>query len=353
MSGARRCPRCGVPKEFSRENSWNPDGTITQTRNPDHRVIFYEAEGMKRLLANLESLLGVSVDRIAIEGKRKSTYHYLEGMFSGFKLAVIKAFLRRKVYETISARGALLGYGHYELVDFKAGEYIKVFGRNIYSETLFCGDLAAVFNRVEGLPAQLHIEEKDGGHLITVTPGPEVEEEIASRLVRVVIPRKPGKISYDLCPACGIPEDIARFRWDLEAGTITDPATGRHMAVLGAEGIDSVFRELEAELGEDLGHHIVEAQRQYVADILHRREVEQSPDYLTRQIALRGMGNLVEFNLTRKGIRAVVENAIPPLLVAGIMQGIYDVLTGMSSECAYQREKDGTLRVEISASRAP
>ena len=97
MSGAvKRCPACNVPREFSRENTWNSDGTITQTRNPDHRVIFYEAEGMKKLLSNLEALLGAPVDRIAIEGKRKSTYHYLEGMFSGLKLAIVKSFMRRK-----------------------------------------------------------------------------------------------------------------------------------------------------------------------------------------------------------------------------------------------------------------
>ncbi len=349
MSGAKRCPICRVPLEFSRENTWNSDGTITQTRNPDHRVIFYEAEGMKKLLSNLEALLGVPVDRIAIEGKRKSTYHYLEGMFSGPKLALIKAFLRRKVYETISARGAILGYGHFELVDVKAGKYIKVFGRNIYSLTLFSGDLAAVFNRVEGLPAELHLEEKDGGYLITVTPGPEVEEEIASRLERVVVPRKPGNISYRLCPNCRVPEEIAGFVWDMEAGTITDPSTGRHMAVLGAEGIDSVFRELEAELGEEIPRSIVEAQRQYVMETLHRREVERSPDYLTRQIALRGMGNLVHFNLTREGVRAEVENAVPPLLVAGMIQGIFDLVSGGASTCDFQRGSDGTLQVEIKA----
>jgi hypothetical protein len=166
-------------------------------------------------------------------------------MFSGWKLFIVKALLHRKIYETISARGAVLGYGHYELLDLKLGEYIKVYGRNICSLPLFCGDLAAVFNRVEGLPAELRFEEAEGVMIITEVPGKEIEKETSSRLERVVIPRKPGNISYSRCPACGAPGDLQAFQLDMEEGTITDTKTGRRMAILGAEGIDSVFRELE------------------------------------------------------------------------------------------------------------
>jgi hypothetical protein len=343
MAKVKTCKACGVPLEFSRENSWNSDGTLTQTKNPDFRVIFYEAEGMNRLLENIAELVGVPIDRIAIEGKRKSTLHYLEGMFSGVKLAIIKAFLRRKVYETISARGAVLGYGHYELVDFKAGEYIKVQGRNIYCLSLFSGDLAAVFNRVEGLPAELAFEERDGGFLITVTPGREVEQEMAARLERMELPRKPGDIAYRTCPICGIPVEFSEYKWDIEEGTITDPKTNRNMAVLGAGGIDSVFRELEAELGEELSKTIVESQRRYIVETLQMEEVRQEPSYLVRQIALRGMGNLVKFDISGDTFTAIVDNAIPPLLVAGMLQGIFELITGKGSIIEYERDASGTL----------
>ena len=343
MAGTRVCSYCGVPREFSKENSWNSDGTITQTKNPDHRVLFYEAEGMNRMLSNLEELVGVLIDRIVIEGKRKSTYHYLQGMFSGIKLLIIKALLRRRVYETISARGAMLGYGHYELLDFKAGEYIKVFGRNIYSRTLFSGDIAAVFNLVEGIPAGLEFEEKDGGMVITVVPGEELEGEIATRLERKVLKPTPGEISYDRCPKCGIPSEFKDYTWDLEEGTITDDNTGRRMAILGSEGIESVFRELEAELGEEIARTIIEAQRIYVIETLHPEEVQQHPDYLVRQLALRGMGNVVSFDLSEGGIRATVDNALPHLLVVGLLQGIFELFSGSGSKCEYELDDRGRL----------
>ena len=345
MAGTRVCSYCGVPKEFSKENSWNSDGTITQTKNPDHRVIFYEAEGMNRMLANLEELVGVLIDRIVIEGKRKSTFEYLQGMFSGIKLVIIKALLRRRVYETISARGSMLGYGHYELLDFKAGEFIKVFGRNIYSRTLFSGDIAAVFNLVEGVPAELHFEDKDGGTLITIVPGEETGGEIRSRLERKALKPTPGEISYDRCPQCGIPLEFKDYTWDLEKGTITDDNTGRNMAILGAGGIESVFSELEYELGEELSRTIVEAQRIYIVETLRMEEVRQRRDYLVRQLALRGMGNIVDFDISDGGIDATVENALPHLLVAGLLQGIFELLSGKGSSLSYDYDDRGTLTV--------
>jgi len=214
---------------------------------------------------------------------------------------------------------------------------------------MFSGDLAAVFNRVEDLPAELRFEERDEGMVITVLPGEELGEEMASRLQRRVLPRKPGDIRYERCPECDLPLDFKDYTWDLEEGTITDNATGRRMAILGAEGMDSVFRELEAELGEEIPRTIVEAQRQYVKETLQSREVEQPADYLIRQIALRGMGNLVHYEVHKNSMQVVVENAIPPLLVAGTPQGIFEAVTAKDSACEYVRGDDGTLTASVKA----
>jgi len=343
MAGVKVCKSCGVPKEFTREHSWNSDGSIAQKMNPDHRVIFYETEGINLLLANISSLVGMPIDRIAIEGKRKSTYSYASSMFSGLKLMIIKALLRRKVYETIAARGAVLGYGHYDLLDFKPGEFLEISARNTYSRIFFSGDIAGVFNVVEGLPAEVSYEDKGDGLAIKVVPGKEAEEEMAQRLERIILPRKTGSITYQRCPGCGLPLDFKDYRWDVDAGSITDKVTGRRMAILGAEGVESVFRELEAELGEELPKTIVEAQRRYVVETLGREEVRQDPSYLTLQLALRGMGNVVEFDLDRGSLEAVVENALPPLLVAGMLQGIFELIAGKDSKCSYERDGSGTL----------
>jgi hypothetical protein len=347
MNGARLCPFCGVPRVFAKGNSWNDDGTITQANNPDHRLFFYEADGLDQLFQRIERLIGLPLDRIIVEGKRKGSLEYVQNVYPGYKRALLRIF-RRKVYQGIADLGAIFGLGHYELLDFSKGEYIKVFGRNIYCLPMFSGDLIAVFNYVEGLPADLSIEERGGGYEVTVVRGKEYEE-LVSRLDMVKYTRKPGDVGHERCPECRVPLDLKEYEWDLEEGVITDTVTGRHMVFSGPRELDSIMHELESELGGEIGETIIEAQRLYIKETLQQKEFEQSSRYIFRQFAKRGLGNLVTFDVKRGSMKAVVENAIAPLLLTGILQGIYELTTGDRSAVEYDMADDGTLRVTVTA----
>jgi hypothetical protein len=347
MKEEKTCSVCGVPRKFSRDHVWNSDGTVTQASNPDNRLCFFEADSFERLFHNIEELVGMPIDRVVVDGKRKSSLAYIRYMFPGFKQTVLRA-LRRRVYQTMADTGAIFGLGKYELLDFRKGEFIKVLGRNVYSLPMFSGDLKAVFNFVEGIPADLAIEERGGGYLVTLTRGEE-SEELAARFERIILPRKPGKILLEKCPQCGLPLDFKEYEWDLEEGVVTDTATGRHMVFTGPLDIDSIFRELEAELGEEIPRTVVEAERQYVAETLQQKEFSRSSDYLFRQFAKRGLGNLVQFELKRDRLQARVENATPILLIAGMLQGIYELVSGKGSTCEFKRGDDGTLEVIVTA----
>lgn len=343
------CSYCGVPRAFSREVNWRSDGTISTRSNPDDRTLFCEADGVDQLLKNIEQLVGIPINGIVMEGKRKGTEKFLRNRFAGVTGAVIRAFFRRRVYEMTADLGSLFGYGHFDILDYRRGEYVRLFGRNIYSLPLFCGDLEAVFGLMEGMPADLEFEEREGGYDIRVTPGGKPEEEVVSRLQRQPFTSKPGNITFERCPKCGVPLHFKGCRWNMEEGTITDGSTGRRLALSGCEEIDSVFRELEAELGEDIPLTIVEAQRRYVVDAFSEEEGLRDPDNAAYFLALRGLGNLVRYDLGEERLDAAVENASPPLMVAGILQGIFELATGRESTSEYLRKEDGTLQVTVKA----
>ncbi len=347
MAREEKCSLCNIPLRFSRLNNWNTDGTITQTSNPDHRLFFYDAAGFDRLFNNVSSLIGVPIDNIVIDSKRKATLDYLDAMISGTTGAVLRTFARRRAYAMIATTAAMMGYGHYELRDFKRGKHIKVYGENVYCAPLISADLIAVFNFIERLPADLRIEEEAGGKMITVKQGEQFDKERASRIEYRKIPSKPGALHIERCPECETPIDFRRFSWATERGTITDNETGRDMALMGPNEIDSIFLELEAELGPEINRAIVEGQCRYVREELQERETSQGGGYLTRQLALRGMGNLIHFELGAGRLKAEVENASPYLMVAGLIKGIYEAVTGKDSECEYRLEDDGTLFVNV------
>lgn len=349
MKKIKVCAACGVPRQLTVESNWGNDGTISSLVNPDQRSLLYETEGLDGLFRNIEKLVGQSVNRIVAEGKRKESLDFLEDYFSGVKGMLARSIGRRRVYMAVATLAATFGYGHFELMDLKKGVYVKVYGRNMYCAPLLTGDLMATFNVIEGLPASVRVEEKDGGHVITIEQGEEPDEELSSRLEPVIITPRPGNIHFDTCASCGAPAGLISCDFDFEEGIITDTKTGRRMAFVSIDQIDAVLRELEAELGEDIAAVILRAKRDYIKNNFGAEEMEKGHQYLRYFLSFRGMGNLVKYEIDDAGMEAVIENARPPLLVAGIMYGIFELLSALESKVEYRTLGDGILEVKVKA----
>ncbi|MBN2028444.1 MAG: hypothetical protein JW854_16965 [Actinobacteria bacterium] len=349
MKKIKVCAACGVPREISEGSRWESDGTISALRTPGQRSLFYEVEGIDSLFRNIGEIVGQPVNRIVAEGKRKNTLDFLEGYFSGLMGMLARTIGRRRIYMTIADLGAAFGYGHFKIMDVKRGEYVKVFGRNIYSLPLLTGDLLATFNFTERLPASVIVEEKEGGQIITIKQGEKPEEELSSRLEPVLVVPKPGDIHFDTCASCGAPIDLKSWDFDVEAGVITDNTTGRRMASMGIDQVDAVLRELQEELGEEIIAFILQAQRDYIKSNLGADEIGGGYSYLRHFFALRGMGNLVSYEFDGSRLEAIIENARPPLLVAGVMYGVFESLSSVAGKLDYSLLDDGTLEIKVMA----
>lgn len=347
MAKGKNCSYCGVPEAFYDDVEWNSDGTISQKWNPDHRRFFYEADGLDLLIKNLQSLIGDTIDHIIVEAVRKTTFDYFESLFSGIKGQAIRALPRKKVYEKVTELGPVYGIGRLELIEVKRRNHVKIRGRNVYSMPLHKGDLMGIYNSIEGKPGEIAAEQNDGSCVFTISTGNGSSSDLSGRLERLVLPRKDGKIDFKKCPDCGLPIYLKDCDWKSEEGLITDNNTGRNMALIGPEGLDAVFRELEEELGKEIPRTIVEAQRRYIIDSFKASELGQEADNLSSILSLRGMGNLVQFIMGDDLMQAVVENADPPLMVVGMLEGFFELITVKKSESEYSLGDDGTLEIMI------
>ena len=73
----KKCPECGVPSRISREHHWLNNGVIDVSREPDHRMLFFESENVKALFKNVEETLGIPIEHIIIEAHRRTAYDYI------------------------------------------------------------------------------------------------------------------------------------------------------------------------------------------------------------------------------------------------------------------------------------
>src|SRR5659263_430654 len=73
MAELKACKTCGVPSRVGKGHIWNPNGTIVQRQDRDHRMIFFDSDSIDALFTNIESLIGMPIEKMVIESKARAT----------------------------------------------------------------------------------------------------------------------------------------------------------------------------------------------------------------------------------------------------------------------------------------
>ncbi len=353
MSRIKVCKVCGVPLLVSNGQTWDNNGVIYETKDPEHRMIFYESDNLDRLFTGIEEIIGLPIGRIVVECKSRLTKEYLEKM--------IPAVVRKAIYlarpATIAKRMANIakayGYGDVRVEEiyrrFGSEDYMVITVRNPYSFLFFQGDNLGGMEAATGRECTVESEKvSEDTYKIVVRIGvhpPELRERL--HVKRYLL--KPGSISMERCPACGIPKEVASFRWNLQDGIITDPETGRRMALYGNVGLEAVFKELESELGETIPDAVIEAQRRFVRETMSRKDWQEiTPEGFKRMMAIRGLGMLTQMEIDEQHATVTIENSCIHLLMVGTLQGLYELITRKEDTVREWELKDnGDLTVSV------
>lgn len=347
------CRECGAPKRLIKEHRWLDNGTIVQSKNPDHRMVFLELENITGTFSGIEEIIGVSIERIIVEAKRRATFDFIDHMLPGPVKAVVRIIGVRLVVSNISSLASVMGYGKVSLVDIRRvhgkGDYATLRIEEPYSLPLFSGDLAGTFNAIDRREVGVSYQEVSPQVFEVTGHISEHPLELKERLHTRPYASKAGDIQLRRCPACGGPAALSQYRWDLERGVVENLASGRRMVMLGPASLDAIFEELERELGENIPEVVIEAQRRFVkAGFSTGREVRGIEDF-RNEMALRGLGNLKEFEADRGGLRVRIENPCLYLMLVGLTQGLFELAFGSEGEVQWQLAEDGDLTVKITS----
>jgi hypothetical protein len=187
----------------------------------------------------------------------------------------------------------------------------------------------------------------DDLYLLSTRPGGH-PIELSERLKRKIYETKPGDISYERCSECGVPQGVARCQWNLEEGKIIDPITGKRMAFFDPAAVDTVFEDLETELGESLPEAIVEAQRRYGKLSMSADNWKRSGYDFKAWAALRGLGNITAYKADEKHLNLTLENPSMNLAMVGMAIALYELAWGKESTShEWHQTDDGDLTITV------
>jgi hypothetical protein len=348
----KTCAECGVPYTVRKDLVWHENGVITQTRDPDHRMIFYESDNLDNLFAGIEEILGVPIEHIVIESKRREVKEYVEKLLPAPVRKIARYGGIGMMIRKLSSVGRAYGYGNIRMADKKVrfgdDDHVTMVIDNPHSILFYCGENLGAWEAIDGRESCVRYEEITSNTFEVKNYIGSHPIELSERLQSPEYAYKDGDIYLERCPHCHIPLDVAACKWNLELGTISDPSTGRRMAIFGPAGFEAILDDLELEVGDSIPEAVVEAQRRYIRKLLSREELLKGEETLRRMFALRGLGNLVNLAVSPGELSATIENSCLTLLMVGMVQGAFESLFG-HEETGYDWEarQDGDLFISV------
>ncbi|MBN2169598.1 MAG: hypothetical protein JW738_10165 [Actinobacteria bacterium] len=371
------CGECGVPTLVASGLKWENNGVISLTGSPRNRMVFFESETIDRIFQGIELLIGIPIEHIILESRSRETKRFIEKAFPPDVRQIIdnkelslesriskmpleeRAELHntmRYITQTIIDIGRMYGYG-----DQKPGELwaldadcpwrVQVV-RNPYSLLFISADNIGAVEAFERTDMWVDYEDVgEGTYRVEVFPC-DHPVGLRERLKRTRYQFKPGNISYDLCPSCGMPLLVSSRKWDLAEGTITDQETGRNMSIFGPFSMDSICDDLERELGDLVPATVIESTRRYAREAWSFDQWNRDGATFQQMLAVRGLGNLVYFDGDREHLDVVIENSCLHLVMVGTIQALVEMAYRVdSSTCEWELAKDGNLTISIKVNR--
>jgi len=350
----RYCQRCGVPRILTSEHKWAPNGTISVTRDVNHRMVFIDNDALNHILEQISTRIGIPLEIIIQEAKRKSGKDFMDAVLSGLKGIVARNLASARVYGQLSKQVGMLGLGHAELVDYKRHSLLEGAITDAYSAPAITGDICGAFESVEGCTAEARYEVGAGGTVKCFIRSADVERpELESRFGYVPPPLLPGRNIYELCPVCRAPKALgAQYAFDADRGIIVDRKTSHRVVLIGVMTLANLFGELERELGDEVPKMIAEIEKDRVREVIlssaKDRDTSES-GYLRylKTLELKGMGNGVSVALSDGMVEARVDNPYFEPLVAGFLAGFYEATTGEKSALSWNDASAGYTSVTI------
>jgi hypothetical protein len=343
--GTMTCKGCGIPKLFCWGNRWTDDGILESQPIGMRRLIMMERELMMGIFQGLEERLGVSIEHLIFEAKRKDAVLYVSDLLPPLLGRFVRLSpLRRFAYMVMIKQAALIGLGKARMLEYEPGR--RLVGRisPVYCKALFTGDVFGAFESIEGVKAKHNYGEIGDDLFFNIEPWEDAPEEGRLEPEEGIV--VPATANYFRCDVCGLPREISFLRWEPETGKIIDSRTGEWVFIQGIGALNAVYRELEEELGEEIPHLVAD-----LTWIYYQRMKDEHPQVFKdlNFIKVRGLGVPDSDNPTpselKKGLS--IRNGFNGPMLAGMVAA---VMGGDYPKWSWESPEEGVVKVTVEES---
>ncbi len=321
---------------------WRDDGVL-ESRMGAARGILIERDAFAGSLERIEEALGFPIDHIIIDAKRRDAKLYVDDVVSGIPGAIARLRpFRRLGYVIMIRQVATIGLAKAELLSYKPGR--KFVGRvcPVYHPVLFVGDVCGAFESLERRRARPYYGQIGEAWFSELRVDESLPRE--DRLELEKTPETSARAGFERCETCGVPRGIDNFQWDTAAGKIIDRTTGEWIIYINVEGVNTILRELEQELGEE----IPRMASRFTFDVYRGLVREHPSSYLADLsfMKVRGFGVPSSDGSSRRELEAgiTIRNPFNAPMVAGMVAAVRG---GDETEFTWETPEPGVLTVKV------
>jgi hypothetical protein len=334
---------------------WNGDGSIFANDVERTRLVFIKTDEVNNILRAVSSRIDLPIGAIVSRaetplGQRLSKAYGAE-FFShipGGRLAR-PSFLVKSFYERIFDIFSILGFGTISIVDYRPRRLIVLKARKPHNRDLLAGLCRGFFEETEGALFDVAYDPDDS-ELLRFRAIKEADRDEEKRFHYTGDDGIPGNVQHRTCGSCGVPVRISQtFYWDRQEGLVGNHRHHMREVAFPVDGINSLFRELTRELGEEIDRMIVDIQREYKRDTFIQPDILARKNYLglLRQQMVKGLGNFTEVSSDGDRLSVTVENPFNVPLLAGRVAGYYEAMEDCPAHVEWQTDNPRILRITV------
>ncbi|HEY5502915.1 MAG TPA: hypothetical protein VIJ97_06350 [Candidatus Anoxymicrobiaceae bacterium] len=355
----KQCGECGFPVRFASLFEWRGDGTILMKQRGGAllQIALLDADELQGLFDSLSETIGFSVDHILVEAQRRVGKAIYANRPIPFLKLVPHSRMTRPQWAIKTAIDVLgrdiraIGFGVVHVDSYRAGDHLALHVDNACLAPRLAGSFLGAAELVEGVPMTVEYR-MDGDRLAIDIRRSEENDRAEERLYLDEVAPARASRDYERCDACGAPVKIARMiDWDSERGSIEDRATGHRDVMFAVQSLNSLQRELEAEIGPRIRNVLYDTQVRLSlkAPVVPIADDDGSfwDDYLLG-LALRGMGYPDSFESGEGTVTIEISNAYNQTLYAARIAAALEARTGKSSNIVWHKRDADSAAYSIS-----